>query len=60
MDGQVTREGIRRDLEWMQRVGIGGVVWLNNGLRLPQGIDPRLPYDPGLPYMSPAWQDAAR
>jgi hypothetical protein len=25
MNGDITREGIRLDLEWMKRVGIGGV-----------------------------------
>ena len=25
MNGNVTREGIRADLEWMRRVGVGGV-----------------------------------
>lgn len=54
MNGNVTRDGIRRDLEWMKRVGIGGVQNFDAALDTPQVVDRR------LAYMTPAWQDAFR
>lgn len=40
MNGNVTREGVRADLEWMQRVGIGGVHNIDASLRTPQLVTP--------------------
>jgi hypothetical protein len=54
MDGNVTRTGIQRDLEWMHRVGIGGVVCRDIELPLPHNIDSR------LTYMTPAWRQTVR
>jgi (4-O-methyl)-D-glucuronate---lignin esterase len=54
MDGNVTREGIQRDLEWMRRVGVGGVILKDIGLTTPQRVDTP------VRYMTPAWQEAAR
>ena len=48
MNGNVTRDGITRDLEAMQRAGIGGVLIFDGGTYLPKG-----PVD----YMSPVWRE---
>nr|WP_319399646.1 glycosyl hydrolase [uncultured Carboxylicivirga sp.] len=54
MNGNVTKEGIRADLEWMHRVGIGGFQNFDAGLNSPQVVDKR------LIYMTPEWKDAFR
>ncbi len=54
MDGNVTRAGVQRDLEWMHRVGIGGVVLKDIGLTTSH------PVDSPLRYMTPPWQKTAR
>jgi hypothetical protein len=48
MNGNVTRDGITRDLEAMQRVGLGGVLIFDGGAYLPKG-----PVD----YLSPLWRE---
>ncbi len=52
MDGNITREGITRDLESMKKQGITGVTILNIGLLGDQdfGI-------PKVPFASPEWFD---
>ncbi len=52
MNGNVTKEGIRADLEWMHRVGIGGFQNFDASLNTPQVVDKR------LIYMTPEWKDA--
>jgi hypothetical protein len=54
MDGNVSKDGIKRDLEWMKRVGIGGVQTFDASLGTPQKVAHR------LPFMSKDWQDAFR
>ena len=54
MNGNVTKEGIRADLEWMNRVGIGGFQTFDASLGTPQIVQKR------LIYMSPEWKDAFR
>src|SRR5882672_7606343 len=54
MNGNVTKEGIRRDLEWMKRVGLGGVNVIDASIQTPQIVKQR------LVYMSPAWKDLFR
>jgi hypothetical protein len=54
MNGNVTKEGIRSDLEWMKRVGIGGFQNFDASLGTPQIVQKR------LIYMSPEWKDAFR
>lgn len=54
MSGNITKEGIRADLEWMKRVGIGGFQNFDAGLSTPQIVDKR------LVYMTPEWKDAFR
>src|SRR6185503_14640997 len=47
-------DGIRKDLEWMHRVGIGGFQNFDAALATPQIVEKR------LTYMTPGWQDAFR
>jgi hypothetical protein len=54
MNGNITKDGIRADLEWMQRVGIGGFQNFDANLRTPQIVEKR------LNYMTPEWKDAFR
>ncbi len=54
MNGNVTQEGIRKDLEWLQRVGIGGVDVIDASIETPQIVEQR------LVYMSASWQEAFR
>lgn len=52
MNGNITKDGIRLDLEWMHRVGIGGFQNFDAALSTPQLVDKR------LVYMTPEWKDA--
>ena len=52
MNGNITKEGIRADLEWMKRVGIGGFQNFDAALNTPQVVEKR------LVYMTPEWKDA--
>jgi len=52
MNGNITKEGIRADLEWMNRVGIGGFQNFDAALMTPQIVEKR------LVYMTPEWKDA--
>ncbi len=52
MTGNITKEGIRADLEWMKRVGIGGIQNFDAALTTPQVVPKR------LVYMTPEWKDA--
>ena len=52
MNGNITQEGIRLDLEWMHRVGIGGFHNFDAALETPQVVDKR------LAYMTPEWKAA--
>ncbi len=52
MNGNITKEGIRLDLEWMHRVGIAGFQNFDAALEPPQVVEKR------LPYMTPEWKDA--
>jgi hypothetical protein len=52
MNGNITKEGIRADLEWMHRVGIGGFQNFDAALMTPQIVGKR------LVYMTPEWKDA--
>ncbi len=54
MNGNVSREGIRADFEWMKRIGIGGFQNFDAGLATPQVVEKR------LIYMTPEWKDAFR
>jgi hypothetical protein len=52
MNGNITKEGIRLDLEWMKRVGIGGFQNFDAALQTPQVVEKR------LVFMTPEWKDA--
>ena len=52
MNGNVSKDGIRKDLEWMDRAGIVGFHNFDAGLDVPQVVDRR------LAYMTPEWKDA--
>ena len=54
MNGNVTKDGIRADLEWMHRVGIVGFQNFDAGLSTPQIVEKR------LIFMTPEWKDAFR
>lgn len=47
MDGNFTREGITADLEAMKRAGIGGAIFMEVNVGIPQGP---------VRFMSPQWQ----
>ena len=52
MNGNITKEGIKLDLEWMHRVGIGGFQNFDASLFADKVVDKR------LVYMTPEWKDA--
>ncbi len=52
MNGNITKDGIYKDLTWMKRSGIGGFHVFDAGLSTPQIVKKR------LPYMSLEWKDA--
>jgi integrase len=54
MNGNVTKDGIAKDLAWMKRVGIGGLQNFDVNLQTPQVVEKR------LVYMTPEWKDAFR
>ena len=54
INGNITREGITRDLEWMKRVGIGGFQNFDAALGPVKVIDNR------LVYMTPEWKETFR
>ena len=54
MNGNITKEGIKADLEWMKRIGIGGVQNFDASLMTPAVVEKR------LVFMTPEWKDAFR
>jgi hypothetical protein len=55
MDGNVSKEGIRKDIEWMKRNGIGGFHQFDaGGVNMPRAAKTK------LPYFSDGWKDAFR
>src|SRR6202034_4536131 len=50
MNGNVTPEGIRLDLEWMHRVGLGGFQNFDAALYTPKVVQHR------IVYMTPEWK----
>lgn len=54
MNGNITKEGIKLDLEWMRRSGIAGFQNFDASLGTPKLVDQR------LVYMAPEWKDAFR
>jgi len=54
MNGNITKEGIAHDLEWMKRVGIGGFQNFDAAINTPQVVEKR------LAFMTPGWKDALK
>ncbi len=52
MNGNITKEGIKLDLDWMHRVGLAGFQNFDAALQTPQVVPHR------LAYMTPEWKDA--
>ncbi len=52
MNGNITKEGIQKDLEWMSRVGIGGFQNFDANLFTPVVVPKK------LVFMTPDWKDA--
>jgi len=52
MNGNISKDGIKADLEWMKRAGIGGFQNFDAALNTPQVVEKR------LAYMTPEWKDA--
>ena len=53
-DGNITKDGIRKDLEWMHRIGIGGFHHFDAALSQKPVVQNR------LVYMHDDWKDAFR
>ncbi len=54
MNGNITKDGIAKDMDWMHRMGIGGMQNFDASLMTPKIVDKR------LVYMTPEWKDAFR
>jgi len=54
LNGNVTKDGIAKDLAWMARIGIGGVQTFDVNFQTPNVVEHR------LAYMTPEWKDAFR
>ncbi|MRW88568.1 glycoside hydrolase [Duganella sp. FT80W] len=52
LNGNITKEGIQKDIEWMSRTGIGGLQNFDAEMMTPQLVAKR------LKYMDPDWGDA--
>lgn len=54
MNGNITKDGIRKDIEWFNRIGLGGFHVFDASFSTPQVVEER------LVYMTEQWQDAFR
>ena len=54
LNGNIDTDGAKLDLEWMKRIGIGGVQLFEGDLATPQLVEKP------LGYMSPDWRNALR
>jgi hypothetical protein len=54
MNGNISKGGIAKDIDWMSRIGMGGLQTFDAALATPQIVDHR------LAYMTPEWKDAFR
>ncbi len=52
MNGNISTDGIKLDLEWMHRMGLGGVTIFEGAIDTPQVVPQR------LIYMTPQWKQA--
>jgi hypothetical protein len=49
MNGNITKDGVEKDLQWMHRIGIGGFQNFDAAMATPQIVEKR------LSYMTPDW-----
>ncbi|MEH3159590.1 MAG: glycosyl hydrolase [Sphingomonas taxi] len=54
LNGNITEDGIGKDLAWMKAIGLGGMQAFDANLMTPQVVKTR------LPYMSASWKQAFR
>jgi hypothetical protein len=54
LNGNITKEGIRQDIEWMARSGLGGLQNFDAEMMTPPLVEKR------LVYMDDGWKDAFR
>ncbi len=54
MNGNITKDGALKDIEWMKRVGLGGFQTFDAALTTPQVVDER------IAYMTDEWKDVFR
>jgi hypothetical protein len=54
INGNTSKDGIRKDLEWMNRIGIAGFHQFDAGGSMMQGLPPVVPQ---TPYLSDAWKE---
>ena len=52
MNGNITREGVEKDLQWLHSIGMGGVQNFNVSLNTPRIVEKP------LDFMTPAWKEA--
>jgi hypothetical protein len=52
MNGNISEDGIKLDLDWMHHVGLGGVTIFEGAINTPQVVPQR------LIYMTPEWKHA--
>ena len=52
MNGNITSDGLRKDIEWMHRIGLSGFHVFDAGINTPKIVDSR------LEYMSDNWKTA--
>ena len=57
MNGNITKDGVKKDLEWMDRAGIGGFQQFDAGGNMMGGSAAIVEK---VPYMTDAWKDAFR
>ena len=55
INGNITKDGIRKDLQWMDRIGISGFHQFDAGGAMMQGIPPIVK---PIPYLGDEWKDA--
>jgi alpha-L-rhamnosidase len=53
LNSNITQTGIRKDLEWMSRIGVGGALNFEGSLFTPQIVPP-------VAYMTPEWKEDFR
>jgi hypothetical protein len=59
MDGNVSQDGIRQDLAWLNQVGVGGVHNFDAALG-GAGRDPARLVDERIAYLTPRWREMFR